>query len=107
MRVRIYRRHIGSRSRVQLSETADSIEHVNDATETVSTHPAVVALQQAMDGLLEVDLDGLSQDGLLGLMRDLETERRRLPAVDHALIGELLVRNGGRGCPGSAPETNF
>src|SRR5882672_8201882 len=42
-----------------------------------------------IDALIALDLTRLSGDELLGLLRGLETQRRRLPVVDHGLIAEL------------------
>ena len=53
---------------------------------------AVKQLADAVDTLLAVDLTGASRDELLDLARGLETQRRRLPAADHTLIGELDAR---------------
>ena len=61
-----------------------------DAAETVEV--AVKQLADALDTLLAVDLTGASRDELLDLARGLETQRRRLPVADHALIGELDAR---------------
>ena len=50
------------------------------------------ALEQfaaAVDTLLESDLSRLDRDELLELVREFETQRRRLPVLDHALIAEL------------------
>jgi len=61
-----------------------------------SPRPAVeVALGQltaAIDTLTELDLTRLDRDELLALLRGLETQRRRLPVVDHALVAELDQR---------------
>ncbi len=53
---------------------------------------AVKQLADAVDTLLAVDLTSASRGELLELARGLETQRRRLPAADHALIGELDAR---------------
>src|SRR5882672_7482879 len=42
-----------------------------------------------MDALIALDLTRLSRDELLELLRGVETQHRRLPVVDHALIAEL------------------
>jgi Domain of unknown function (DUF222) len=57
-----------------------------------SVEVAVKALTDAVDGLLAVDLTTATRDDLLDLARGLETQRRRLPVADHALIGELDQR---------------
>ncbi|HEY3713163.1 MAG TPA: DUF222 domain-containing protein, partial [Jatrophihabitantaceae bacterium] len=46
-------------------------------------------LSTTMDALIALDLTRLSRDELLELLRGMETQRRRLPVVDHALIAEL------------------
>ncbi|HEY3716653.1 MAG TPA: DUF222 domain-containing protein [Jatrophihabitantaceae bacterium] len=46
-------------------------------------------LSTTMDALIALDLTRLSRDELLGLLRGVETQDRRLPVVDHALIAEL------------------
>ncbi len=58
----------------------------------IAVDVAVKQLSHALDALLAVDLTGASRDELLELARGLETQRRRLPAADHALIGELDAR---------------
>src|SRR5882757_8388524 len=54
--------------------------------------PVAALLDQlctTVDALIALDLTRLSRDELLGLLRGVETQRRRLPVVDHALIAEL------------------
>src|SRR5882757_4741076 len=46
-------------------------------------------LSTTVDALIALDLTRLSRDELLELLRGVETQRRRLPVVDHALIAEL------------------
>jgi hypothetical protein len=46
-------------------------------------------LSITVDALIALDLTRLSRDELLELLRGVETQRRRLPVVDHALIAEL------------------
>ena len=53
---------------------------------------AVKQLADALDTLLAVELGSASRGELLELARGLETQRRRLPVADHALIGELDAR---------------
>ncbi len=69
----------------------------------VTVEVAVKQLADAVDTLLAVDLTGASRGELLELARGLETQRRRLPAADHALIGELESRGvaGELCCPSS------
>ncbi|MEP6853218.1 MAG: DUF222 domain-containing protein [bacterium] len=49
----------------------------------------VERLSSAVDNLHALDLSRLSRDELLDLARALERQRRRLPVVDHALVGEF------------------
>src|SRR5882757_10830623 len=54
--------------------------------------PVAALLDQlctTVDALIALDLTRLSRDELLELLRGVETQRRRLPVVDHALIAEL------------------
>jgi len=54
--------------------------------------PVAALLDQlctTMDALIALDLTRLSRDELLELLRGVETQHRRLPVVDHALIAEL------------------
>src|SRR5215475_15907616 len=53
---------------------------------------AVKQLAAALDTLIELDLTQLDRDDLLELLRGLETQRRRLPVLDHALLAELDQR---------------
>jgi hypothetical protein len=53
---------------------------------------ALGQLSAAVDTLVGLDLTGLDHDELLRLLRGLETQRRRLPVVDHALVAELDQR---------------
>src|SRR5882757_8724705 len=50
---------------------------------------ALAQLSDAVDTLCAANLTRLSRDELLGLLRGVETQRRRLPVVDHGLIAEL------------------
>ena len=63
-----------------------------ESSSPITVEVAVKQLADALDTLLAVDLTGASRDELLDLARGLETQRRRLPAADHALIGELDAR---------------
>ena len=53
---------------------------------------ALGQLSAAVDALTGLDLTRLDRDDLLSLLRGLETQRRRLPVVDHALVAELDQR---------------
>jgi hypothetical protein len=53
---------------------------------------ALGQLTAAADVLTELDLTRLDRDVLLALLRGLETQRRRLPVVDHALVAGLDQR---------------
>jgi hypothetical protein len=68
--------------------------------------PAVVLarLTSLVDDLQTLDLTTLPGDVLLGVLRDLEVQKRRLASVDHALIGEVDARGlaGERACASTA-----
>jgi len=53
---------------------------------------ALGQLSATVDTLTGLDLTRLHRDDLLELLRGLETQRRRLPVVDHALVAELDQR---------------
>jgi hypothetical protein len=53
---------------------------------------AVGLLATAIDALTALDLTTLDRDELLGLARAVETQRRRLPVIDHRLVAELDAR---------------
>jgi hypothetical protein len=56
---------------------------------------AVAALGAALDRLAGLALYPLSQEELLTLVQRFEAVRRRMPVVDHALVGELEARSIG------------
>lgn len=53
------------------------------------TSAGLAQLAAALDTLIALDLSRLDQDELLELLRGVEQQHRRLPALDHALIAEL------------------
>ncbi len=53
---------------------------------------AVGLLRTAVDALTTLDLTMLDREALLGLARAVETQRCRLPVVDHRLVAELDSR---------------
>ncbi len=53
---------------------------------------AVGLLTTAIDALTSLDLTMLDREALLGLARAVETQRCRLPVVDHRLVAELDSR---------------
>ncbi|HEV7206282.1 MAG TPA: hypothetical protein VGN18_16875 [Jatrophihabitans sp.] len=57
----------------------------------------VAELSACLDGLLEADLTALSSVEVAGLLSALEVQRRRLDAVDVAVVAEV----GARVWPGS------
>jgi hypothetical protein len=59
--------------------------------ESAAAHAAGM-LGTAIDALAALDLTALSRDELVGLTRAVETQRRRLPVVDHRLVAELDSR---------------
>jgi hypothetical protein len=72
------------------------MEHVFD-TETshgLAGLDGVSVVRAGIDLLLAQDFDGLSRDELLDLIRSVEVETRRLPAVDHDLIAAAETRAG-------------
>jgi hypothetical protein len=63
-----------------------------EAGDTGTVANALSQLATAVDALTNLNLAQLHRDDLLTLLRGLETQRRRLPVLDHALIGELDQR---------------
>ena len=55
-------------------------------------HPAVARLDAALTDVAALDLAALPTSTLLAVSRDLEQVARRLPSVDHAVIGEMQAR---------------
>lgn len=53
----------------------------------------MAALREAVDLLQAESPDGLDDAGVLEVLRELEVQRRRMPAVDHRLITELECRS--------------
>ena len=58
----------------------------------VEVEEALAALESALDGLVGLSLFALSQEELLTVLRRFEVVRRRMPLLDHALVGELEAR---------------
>jgi len=54
---------------------------------------AVAGLAAAVDALHALAFDRLDDEEVLGVLREVETQRRRLPVIDHALITELEIRS--------------
>ncbi len=54
---------------------------------------ALADLSRAVDALQSESLDGLADHEVLAVFQDLETQRRRLPTVDHRLVTELECRS--------------
>jgi len=67
-------------------------ESEGSPTTTTVVEAALGQVTAAVDVLTELDLTRLDRDELLALLRGLETQRRRLPVVDHALVAELDQR---------------
>ena len=57
-----------------------------------SVSAALHRLAAAVDELCALDLTLLDRDELLTLLRDFESQRRRLPVMDHRLIAEIEQR---------------
>jgi len=79
------------------------------ASAAVVVRAALTELTRAVDFLQRESLDSLDDHEMLAVFRDLETQRRRLPTVDHRLITELECRCTGRkllsrGTPGLLTE---
>src|SRR5919198_2005645 len=53
---------------------------------------ALAAAHAALDELAGLDLTGLGEDALLGLWRELERLRRRIPSIEHGLVLEAEAR---------------
>src|SRR5579875_2228428 len=53
---------------------------------------AVDAVRDGVDGLLSAELTSLSSTELTALVADMETQRRRLEAVDQRLLAEVADR---------------
>jgi len=75
----------------------------------VVVRAALTELTRAVDTLQRESLDSLDDHEMLAVFQDLETQRRRLPTVDHRLIAELECRCTGRkllsrGTPGLLTE---
>jgi len=66
------------------------------ASAAVVVRAALTELTRAVDILQHESLDSLDDHEMLAVFRDLETQRRRLPTVDHRLIAELECRCTGR-----------
>jgi hypothetical protein len=60
--------------------------------ESVDPAGAVAQIRDGIDTLLDSDLSRLGRDELLTLVRDLERQTRRLPAVDHVVVAEVDQR---------------
>lgn len=54
---------------------------------------ALADLSRAVDALQSESLDGLDDGGVLTVLRELETVRRRMSTVDHRMIAELECRS--------------
>jgi hypothetical protein len=70
------------------------------STGTVTPQTAVALLRDAVDQLHALDLTCCSDEEVLGLLRELETQQRRIPTVEHAAIAEVESRQLAhqRGC---------
>jgi len=54
---------------------------------------AVAGLAAAVDALHALAFDRLDDEEVLGVLREVETQRRRSPVIDHALITEMEIRS--------------
>ncbi|MCU1656439.1 MAG: hypothetical protein JWO57_1095, partial [Pseudonocardiales bacterium] len=71
-----------------------------DTDAETAARDVLVRLRRDLNDLQALDPTRLTDDGLLDLMRDFETVKRKLPTVDHALINDLQRRRlaAERGC---------
>jgi hypothetical protein len=63
-----------------------------DELESIDAATVVTQLSALIDDLQHLDLTCLPGEHVLDLLRDLETQKRRLATVDHALIAEVDAR---------------
>src|SRR5882672_12687443 len=70
-------------------------ESEEDAAAAAPVTALLDQLCTTIDALIALDLSRLSRDELLELLRGVETQHRRLPVLDHALIAELDHRGAG------------
>ncbi|HJQ43993.1 MAG TPA: DUF222 domain-containing protein, partial [Jatrophihabitantaceae bacterium] len=79
------------------SETVglDSYDHfmISQSATAAPAQQGVELLAAGVDALLDADLCALSPTELIEAVQRLEVVKRRLAAVDHALIAELESRN--------------
>ena len=54
---------------------------------------ALTELTHAVDALQSASLDGIDDHAVLAVFQELESQRRRMPTVDHRLIVELECRS--------------
>jgi len=71
-----------------------SIESLNQpaASAAGAVRAALIELTRVVDVLQSGSLDGIDDNEVLAVFRDLEAQRRRMPTVDHRLITELECR---------------
>ncbi|MDQ1718454.1 MAG: hypothetical protein QOE89_2407, partial [Pseudonocardiales bacterium] len=86
-----YGETVSDRGRV-LSEGGRSVWFMTTAVET-EQESTLTTLRAAVDSLLDADLGRLSQDELLDALRGLESEARRIVAVQHRLVAEVAARD--------------
>ena len=60
--------------------------------ERCSASDLLAQLGSILNGLAELDLSALDRDELLAVVRGFETQRRRMPLIDHRLVAELDQR---------------
>ncbi len=78
---------------LELSYVAIRISRMTAVVPDTSIEQAFGLLDEGLAALGSAELFRLSEDELLEALRRLESFRRRLPVVDHALVGELEQRH--------------
>ena len=86
-----------------MSDDCTNIGHMFELSSEAGA-PVAARLSALVDELQTLTLPAATDDELLSLLRDLETEKRRLASVDHAVIAEVEQRGlaAGLACRGTA-----
>jgi hypothetical protein len=76
------------------------IEYMFETAAASEVGSVLTRFHDVVDELIALPLTGLDGDDVLGVLRAVEAEHRRLAVVDHALIGEVEQRGLAveRGC---------
>jgi len=88
----------------KMSDSCSILVRMSASVSEPQADPALALLTAAVDGLQNLNLTAPSDEQLLDVLRELEAQKRRLAAVDHALIAEIEARGVARerGCAKSA-----